>query len=148
MERLIKKPEQLRKIVQDAANDYEKKGRYDTAIDLFCIAQELMSDNANPKETLSIFQRILAIINQELSSVLISGDSRQEIVSKAKMIYHRLSKNQAITKDKLFEAFVYFLHLIDLYDLVQANKLKQAWQMLSATIRMIPTQASDIGTCE
>lgn len=140
MEEFLDTKEML-KIVLAAAKEYDKMGRFETAVDLYFIAEELQRGDAADRTTKSadILLTILTILSKELSQVLTDGDNRDQVITKARlvrkkfqqenMLENRLKAQMGETYTKPYTTFLILLELTEFHDLAKLGKWDQALQV-------------------
>eukprot|EP01080_Neovahlkampfia_damariscottae_P000905 gene905-9815_t len=124
-------------ILKLTCDEYEKNGRYDTAIHLNFLL-EYFSDSTQSDSNYYL-QNILSIINKELSEVLLGGRNRKEIIQLAQEINKQFGGKleRKLSSFEKYETFHLLFKLIQYFDLYLGNKYSDCLNSME-NIALIP----------
>eukprot|EP00761_Pharyngomonas_kirbyi_P014742 gb/GECH01014772.1/.p1 GENE.gb/GECH01014772.1/~~gb/GECH01014772.1/.p1 ORF type:complete len:831 (+),score=193.89 gb/GECH01014772.1/:1-2493(+) len=125
-------------VLHGAADRFEQQGNVTSAIELYFVAESRQRRNADYgrgylDQSEGTLQKILILINEELSMVLMKGDQRQEVIELASNVRHNFETLKLYSKlsdPKQYETFNILCDLITFFDLVWRGQDSEALEVI------------------
>lgn len=142
-------PEQVLRVLQTVAAEYQRNGAYDTAVELLFMAEEreraINLVNANSSFYL---RNILTIMIELLNQVLRNGSNRDLIINLAFRVNNKFERENLKYKlakgdEKDFETFNLLLRLTNFFTLCQGERYNEAYKLIPS-FDFLPLQRNQI----